>query len=288
METVPPFLCQISSPVGYPNTIMDAFVTFFLLSTTKLLSVSCDLLIVTRVYTRDGKLYSWSWTLYYDPSITYFGKEHLPYALMAVAILLFFIAFPTSLLLCYQCKMYRKCLVKCKICGDTVDSFVDTVQRYYKDGSSGGWDCRWFAGFFILYKCFLYSVYSVGLSDICYTLFTITGILAASVLVIVEPHNEEYAVFNIISTNLFLWVALFSSFMAKESMASMVDVWFRDHFACTFLLWLLPVVYIIGVSLYPLIRIFWRKTDNSLTNSLPHRLLYSDEYRDSFGFVAAK
>ena len=281
------FFARFRRQWGIQTTIMDTFVTFFLLSTTKLLSVSCDLLIVTRVYTRDGKLYSR--TLYYDPSITYFGKEHLPYALMAVAILLFFIAFPTSLLLCYQCKMYRKCLVKCKICGDTVDSFVDTFQRYYKDGSSGGWDCRWFAGFFILYKCLSYFVYSISLSDLCFPLFTITGILAASVLVIVEPHKEEYAVFNIISTNLFLWVALFSSFMAKESMASMVYVWFRDHFACTFLLWLLPVVYIIGVSLYPLIRRFWqRKTDNSLTNSLPHRLLYSDEYRDSFGFVAAK
>ena len=147
------------------------------------------------------------------------------------------------------------------------------------DGTVGG----------LLGSLFSYFVYSISLSDLCFPLFTITGTLAASVLVIVEPHKEEYAVFNIISTNLFLWVALFSSFMAKESMASMVDVWFRDRFACTFLLWLLPVVYIIGVSLYPLIRIFWqRKTDNSLTNSLPHRLLYSDEYRDSFGFVAAK
>ena len=278
------FFARFRRQWGIQTTIMDAFVTFFLLSTTKLLSVSCDLLIGTQVYTRDGKLYSWN--LYYDPSITYFGKEHLPYALMAVAILLFFIAFPTSLLLCYQCKMYRKCLVKCKICGDAVDSFVDTFQRYYKDGSSGGWDCRWFAGFFILYKCFLYSVYSVGLSDICYTLFTITGILAASVLVIVEPHNEEYAVFNIISTNLFLWVALFSSFMAKESMASMVDVWFREHFACTFFLWLLPIVYIIGLSIYSLISRFWRR--KRITNSLPHRLLYSEEYRDNFGFLGAQ
>jgi hypothetical protein len=108
--------------------------------------VSFTLLIGTKIYTPDGKLYSR--TLYYDPSIKYFGKEHLPYALMAIAILVFFIAFPTSLLLFYQFKMYRKCLARCQVRGTTLDRFVDTFQKYYKDGSNGTWDYRWFAGFF--------------------------------------------------------------------------------------------------------------------------------------------
>ena len=81
---------------GIQTTIMDAFVTFFFLSTTKLFSVSFDLLIGTRLYTRDGKVYSLQ--LYYDPSIKYFGTQHLPYALLAIGILTVFIIFPTSLL----------------------------------------------------------------------------------------------------------------------------------------------------------------------------------------------
>ena len=89
---------------GIQTTIMDAFVTFFFLSTTKLFSVSFDLLISTRLYTRDGKVYSWQ--LYYDPSIKYFGTQHLPYALLAIGILTVFIIFPTSLLICYPCKPY--------------------------------------------------------------------------------------------------------------------------------------------------------------------------------------
>ena len=91
------FFARFRRHWGIQTTIMDAFVTFFFLSTTKLLSVSFALLMSTKIYTSVGKLYSHS--LYYDPSIKYFGKEHLSYALMANAILVFFIAFPTYLLL---------------------------------------------------------------------------------------------------------------------------------------------------------------------------------------------
>ena len=144
------FFARFRRHWGIENTIMDAFVTFFFLSTTKLLSVSCDLLISTKVYTSDGKLYSRN--LFYDPSIKYFGKEHMPYALMALSILTLFIGFPTSLLLFYQCKAFRKCLSKLQIRGNVVETFVNSFQKYYKDGSNGTRDVRWFAGFFILFK----------------------------------------------------------------------------------------------------------------------------------------
>ena len=126
------FFARFRRHWGIENTIMDAF---FILSTTKLLSVSCDLLISTKVYTSDGKLYSRN--LFYDPSIKYFGKEHMPYALMALSILTLFIGFPTSLLLFYQCKAFRKCLSKLQIRGNVVETFVNSFQKYYKDGSNG-------------------------------------------------------------------------------------------------------------------------------------------------------
>ena len=129
------FFARFRRQWGIQTTIMDAFVTFFFLSTTKLLSVSCDLLIGTRLFTNDEKLYSWN--LYYDPSIEYFGREHLPYALLAIGILTVFIAFLASLLLFYQCKVYRKCLKKCHIKGKMLNEFVDSFQKYYKNGSNG-------------------------------------------------------------------------------------------------------------------------------------------------------
>ena len=97
--------------------------------------MSFSLLNYTLLYKSDGKPHSLN--VYYDPNIKYFSREHLPYALLALGILIVFIVFPTSLLLCYHCKVYQKCLTKCHIRGPTLDEFVDTFQKYYKDGSNG-------------------------------------------------------------------------------------------------------------------------------------------------------
>ena len=53
----------------------------------KFLSVSFDLLVPTRLYevNSTGKL-----VLYYDGSKEYFGKEHLPYAILALFVMTFF------------------------------------------------------------------------------------------------------------------------------------------------------------------------------------------------------
>ena len=274
------FFARFRRQWGIQTTIMDAFVTFFFLSTTKLLSVSCDLLISTKVFTRDGKLYSHN--LYYDPSIKYFGKEHLLYALLALTILAVFIAFPTSLLLCYQCKAYRRCLGHLQIRGNVVETFVHTFQKYYKDGSNGTWDCRWFAGFFILFKCSCYFVYSVSLNDIGFSFLTLNAIVGAAVVVMVQPYKEEYSVFNVISANLFLWQALVTGFMARESLSSIVSIEYQDHFVCVFFLWLVPFAYVVGLILHRLITRFRQRNASSLTSSLPDRMIHSDQYHGAY------
>ena len=279
------FFARFRRQWGIQTTIMDAFVTFFFLSTTKLLSVSCDLLIGTRLFTNDGKLYSWN--LYYDSSIEYFGREHLPYALLAIGILTVFIAFPTSLLLFYQCKVFRICLRKCQIKGTILDKFIHIFQKYYKDGSNGTWDCRWFAGFFIIIKSLAYFTYSYSLSNISYIFIVILFISAAAIIVILEPYKEEYIQFNVISANLFLWEALLFTSALYTNQVHILQSGLDDHFVSAAILSLFPLVYIIVVIIHHLIRRFRGEKGDELTSSLPHRLLHSDQYRDSFGYIAA-
>ena len=138
------FLARFRRQWGIETSIMDAFVTFFILSTTKLFSVSFVFLASMKLFISDGE------HLYYDPSIKYFSKEHLPYALLAIVVLTVFILFPLSLLLCYQFTVFHKCLRKCQLRGPTLDMYVHSFQQYYKDGSNGTRDCRWFAGFFLI------------------------------------------------------------------------------------------------------------------------------------------
>ena len=280
------FFARFRRQWGIQTTIMDAFVTFFFLSTTKLLGVSCDLLLSTRLFTSDGKLYSLS--LYYDPSIEYFGREHLPYALLAIGILTVFIAFSTSLLLFYQCKVCHKCLRKCQIKGPLLDEFVHIFQKYYKDGSNGTWDCRWFAGFFIIIKSMAYFIYGISHNEISYIFIVILCIISASIIVIVEPYKEEYKQFNVISANLFLWEALLFTSVQYKNDIYIVQSGLDDHYISAAILSLFPLVYIIVVIIHHVIRRFrGEKGGDELTSSLPHRLLHSDQYRDSFGYISA-
>ena len=152
------------------HSIMDTFVTFFILSTTKFLSVSFDLLIPTMLYTPDGipiGLY-----LYYDASLQYFHGHHLPYALLALTVLTVFILLPLTLLTLYPWRLFRKCLMKCKLHNTTLISFVHTFQQYYKDGRNGSMDCRWFAGFYFVVRIGIFLNYGLILSGLTY-IFTI-------------------------------------------------------------------------------------------------------------------
>ena len=80
------------------TSILDVFSTFFLLSNMKFLSVSFDLLIFTRVYEFHPDSRNHTLGLYYAADIEYFGSEHLPYAVLALVVLLIFVILPVTIL----------------------------------------------------------------------------------------------------------------------------------------------------------------------------------------------
>ena len=71
--------------------MIDSFATFFLLSNVKFLSVAYDLLKPVRV---NRLSFSGNFThplrMYYDATIDYFGSTHLPYAILAIVVLIVF------------------------------------------------------------------------------------------------------------------------------------------------------------------------------------------------------
>ena len=263
------FFVRFRRQWGIQTTIMDAFVTFFFLSSTKLLTVSFSLLIPTKLYTSEGKLHSVN--LYYDPSIKYFSKEHLPCAIMAIIIFIVFIAFPLSLLFFYQCKAYRKCLTMCQIRGSTLDEFVDTFQMYYKDGSNGTWDCRWFSGFYILLKLLVYSAYAVASNEMDFLCLFLIG---AGAIIVLEPYKEEHSLFNTISPIVFLVHGIISTLLASWNVLLFQTLIIN-------VLCIVPLLYITVVAIHHLMRRFKQKTTvSTLTSSLPDCLLHSSMYRD--------
>ena len=107
---------------------------------------------------------------------------------------------------------------------------------------------------------------------------------------ILSPYKEEYGLFN---ANILLWQALFYASIAGQNLSAMLAVPFYDYFLSTFILSIFPLIYIIGVAVHHLYR-KWCSTrikdshgSVAPLTSLSDRLLHSDRYRDSFGFISA-
>ena len=66
------------------TSIIDSFATTLLLTSMKFLNVSFDLLTPVKVYhLHDTGNLTYSYRLFYDATVPYFGSRHLPYAITA-------------------------------------------------------------------------------------------------------------------------------------------------------------------------------------------------------------
>ena len=103
-------LKSITDTVNIKSSILNAFGTFLLLLYGKFLTVSFDLLIYTREYAPNGK--AGGYVLFYDATIEYFGRDNLPYAILAIVIILLFNILPLLFALLHPLRCFRGCTAK--------------------------------------------------------------------------------------------------------------------------------------------------------------------------------
>ena len=142
------------------SSLIHAFCTFLLLSYMKFLSVSFDLLIPVDLFKITGEKIKMAYLLF-DGSVEYFGREHLPFSMFALAILLIFNILPLVLLCLYPCRCFHRCLHHCGIRFLKLHIFMDVFQGCYKDGTAGTCDCRWFAVAFSLHVGILFILFLI-------------------------------------------------------------------------------------------------------------------------------
>ena len=143
------------------TSLIDAFCTFFLLSNTKLLSSCMDLLVPVTVYELNstGHL-RYSWRLYNNATIPYFGHQYLPYAILATGMLLLFVLLPVLLLTLYPFCWFQKLLNLLPVRWYILHTFVDSFQGCYKDGTEPGTrDYRWCASMFFIARYLLFLIF---------------------------------------------------------------------------------------------------------------------------------
>ena len=182
------------------RSITDAIAAFLLLSYTKFITVSIELLSPARLLDEKGSLFKT--VLYYDGSIVYFSREHAPYVIAAIFILVVFVLFPPVLLLAYPFKIFHKFLMylTCNTCqlGGRTQLFLYTFYGCYKDGTdSGTRDWRCFAGlYFILRIVFVMTAhipyYFYSNSDLQYTLQQLVCIIGLLLFAMARPYRNDF------------------------------------------------------------------------------------------------
>ena len=278
-------------------SLIDAFATFLLLSYVKFLMVSIDLLIPVDLYGIHGKIFGKRY-LYFDGSTEYFGKEHLPYAILAIGVLLIFNIFPIVLLFLYTCSFFQKCLNRARLNWQVLHIFMDAFQGCYKDGTEGTRDCRWFSAVYPLAQfvglTLVTVVYSVPNFWISVILFL--HLILILVVGVVRPYKSP--VYNTAdSFLLFVSATLYLSDVAGNTASvrhhSQLAVAMRGIGGFVYLV---PLIYLAGVILYKLcartnlakkiyerIKILLpcncnRGIHRDFEESLPDRLVHPEEY----------
>ena len=134
-------------------TILNTCVTFILLAYSKLLCTSINLIFGIQSYDIKGDIVSGSPMLFYDPGIRFFNSEHIPYAVLALSVIVIFVLLPPLLLLLYPTQLFRKCLNGCGFRRwDVLHLIADVFQGWYKDGTEGTQDYRALSALYMLMR----------------------------------------------------------------------------------------------------------------------------------------
>ena len=266
------------------TSLIDAFVTFILLSCVKFLSVTFDLLAPTRIFNSHGDTLG-QYRLYYDSTVVLFDNQHRPYALVAVGILSLLVSL--FLLLClYPCTCFQRCLNCCRIRFQALHTFMDSFQGCYRSSPR---DCRYFAVVYFILRIAMLIAYVAIVSPFAYLIAVALTILTAIVVVVVKPYKSP--VQNTVDVALLLLLALGLLSVGANINANKVD------FECLTLSRLMvyavapfPLVYLFALllnSLFcqrPAIKILFRRvfacgrSRSDSMESLPHRIGHAEEY----------
>ena len=232
------------------TSVIDSFATFFLLSNIKILSVSSDLLVPTQIYQLGSNISTFG--LYYTPSVEYFSREHLPYAITALVLLTVVVLIPITTLTLYPFRFFQNFLSLFPFNWHFLHAFVDSFQGCYKDRTiPGTLDCRWFSSQLLLLRPILFITYGLTFSTM-YFVYTIIILAICLILLInIQPFKKTAARYP--STDIIFVVLLSFCYvtLAGRDIASIENLVYSQFMLCVaFLSAFVPIFYIFTVILF--------------------------------------
>ena len=279
------------------SSLIHAFSTFILLSYTKFLSVSFYLLVPIDAFKVTGEKIKMGYLLL-DGSVKYFGREHLPFSILALATFLVFNVLPLVLLCLYPCRCFQRCLDHCKIRFLKLHMFMDVFQGCYKDGTAGSCDCRWFAGVYLMMRIAILVIAGIVTFNYNFGISLIVFLLQLLLFLIIVFQPYKIPIHNTINIFLLIVVSLFGvSFMAEAIVYSRTSQFRKIPAVFIAIFSFIPLMFFVGLILYKCFghrrctqRVFQRihasipcvicrrmlRSDSE--ESLPDRMIHAEQY----------
>ena len=232
------------------TSLVDSFATFLVLSHVKIISAAYDLLTPVQVYniSSSGQV---TRKLYYDATVVYLGKEHIPYAVLAIVTLAVFVIIPALIFIAYPFRGFQKLLNALPARWHIFHIFMDSFQGCYKDGSEPGTrDHRWFASVFILFRLAMFVVTVFTANSIYFVFGSIALALLSISLLILQPYKAKFHHYLPIITIFLLLLGLYYVAISGIDLASIeLHKMTSFYLAVVLLVWCLPLLYISFLTL---------------------------------------
>ena len=195
-------------------------------------------------------------------------------------------------------KWFQKCLNVLKIERQGIDTFVNCYQGYYKDGTNGTRDYRWFSIVFFVLQLSLTVLFIFSKSIYWFAVGALFVVILIFLQLSLQPYKEEFKIYSITDGFLLLNIEVIFIMIIAGDLADTKAVRFsRFSYGVAAVLTIVPIVFFATVFIWWLLikknlKIwckqkflqFQAKCENSRQleddDHFPHRLENPTEYTD--------
>ena len=160
----------------------------------------------------------------------------MPLALLAIFASATFIVLPVLILLLYPTRVFQRCIGCCSTRWHALDAFVDAFQGYYKNGTDGFPDWRYFSGLYLIFRILALGTYLLPMKY--RIVYRITCYSSASLLFgLLRPYKETW---------INCWDSIVLMLFALGEFVALYDKYVtRSHYIFLYVLGVVPLVYLI-------------------------------------------
>ncbi len=222
---------------------------------------------------------------YTNASYEYFGREHLPYGILALLVSYFFLLLPVLLFLLYPLKIFRRYFGHWQ----ALRFFMDSFQGSFIDGvTEGRYDCRYFSAVYLITRIVTMVTYAVSLSAYFTSLSIIQFMMLVLIIVIIKPYKKKLSVYGTIDVMFVMHMSL----TAASSTGVQIAI-SKEIKSLGFAVFLLGIIILLPLLYIPLLLLLqlWTRRRKCMNHAFPclkqHQglhLLSSSEDEDDYDY----